>query len=520
MALTVQTNVSSLNAQRNLGKSGGALATSMQRLSSGLRINSAKDDAAGLQISNRLTSQISGLNVAIRNAGDGISLAQTAEGALQESTNILHRMRDLSIQAANGSNSPEDRRAIQEEVTQLQQELTRIAESTTFGERKLLDGSFGTESFQVGAKSFETVSMGLSSFAAGDIGSYELDIQGAPYVIGDLGDDGAVGGAGADADTPATGGEGFGSVGASSSTGGTVEIVSSEGISNPIGGSTAKELASNINSSDSSAKADARTLTQLDFTAFGTSGTSVSFKLTGSNSDPIQISATAKSNDVSAVVNEINKISGKTGITAEAINNKVVLTSEAGDDIAIADYQSTADTTMRALGYEGEELPDTHVLSETASAATPVAPEASATGVASGVVRLSSSLNYTVEGNDTKIMPIANDVQSAELKSVDSIDVSEPIGAQLSIEIIDSALAYIDSNRANMGAIQNRMESTISNLSNVVENNSAARSRIRDTDFAIETATMTKNQILQQAGTSILSQANQIPQAAVQLLGG
>ncbi|NRA61577.1 MAG: flagellin, partial [Psychrobium sp.] len=157
MALTVQTNVTSLNSQRNLGRSGGALATSMQRLSSGFRINSAKDDAAGLQISNRLTSQISGLNVAIRNAGDGISLAQSAEGALQESTNILHRMRDLSIQAANGSNADEDRRAIQEEMTQLQQELSRIAETTTFGDRKLLDGTFGTESFQVGAKSFETI---------------------------------------------------------------------------------------------------------------------------------------------------------------------------------------------------------------------------------------------------------------------------------------------------------------------------------------------------------------------------
>ena len=172
MALTVQTNVTSLNAQRNLGKSGGALQTSMQRLSSGLRINSAKDDAAGLQISNRLTSQISGLNVAMRNAGDGISLAQTAEGALQESTNILHRMRDLSIQAANGSNSPEDRRAVQQEVAQLQQELTRIADTTTFGDRKLLDGSFGTESFQVGSKSFETIQMGLSSFSASAIGSY------------------------------------------------------------------------------------------------------------------------------------------------------------------------------------------------------------------------------------------------------------------------------------------------------------------------------------------------------------
>jgi len=491
MALTVQTNVSSLNAQRNLGKSGTALATSMQRLSSGLRINSAKDDAAGLQISNRLTSQISGLNVAVRNAGDGISLAQTAEGALQESTNILHRMRDLSIQAANGSNSPEDRRAIQEEVTQLQQEITRIADTTTFGERKLLDGSFGTESFQVGAKSFETIQMGLSSFSSDDIGTYQLDIQGADSATG----------------------IGFGAVGAASTTAGNVNIISSEGPSGNLSGSTAKELAANINASDSSAKADARTLTELDFAAF-TTATSVSFDLQGSNSTPISLSATVSDTDPSALVNEINKISGKTGITAETVDNKVVLTSEAGDDIAIGTYVSTQNTDMTALDYEGNARTDSHTLDQ-----TPTAPDA-ATGVATGVVRLSSSLNYTVTGDSVAISAVVNAVDSASLKSVDSIDVSDPLGAQLSIEIIDSALAFIDSNRASMGAIQNRLESTISNLSNVVENNSAARSRIRDTDFAIETAMMTKNQILQQAGTSILSQANQIPQAAVQLLGG
>lgn len=487
MALTVQTNSTSLNAQRNLGKSGGALATSMQRLSSGMRINSAKDDAAGLQISNRLSSQISGLNVAIRNAGDGISLAQTAEGALQESTNILHRMRDLSIQAANGSNSPADRRAIQEEVTQLQQELTRIAESTTFGERKLLDGSFGTESFQVGAKSFETIQMGLSSFGANAIGSYSLDVMGA---------DGAAG-------------TGYGAVGAANSTGGdTLTITSSEGATAALTGLTAKDLAAAINSSDSTAKADARTLTELDFAAFNPA-TSVSFDLQGSNGTPISLSATVKNDDVGPLVNEINKISGKTGITAEAVNNKIVLTSEAGDDIKIGSYASTQDTVMKAMDYEGNARTDSFTLADPATAAA----------VATGVVRLSSSLNYTVEGSSTAVMA-STAVTSAQLDPIDEIDVSNALGAQLSIEVIDSALSFIDSNRATMGAIQNRLESTISNLSNVSENNSVARSRIRDTDFAVETANMTKNQILQQAGTSILAQANQIPQAAVQLLGG
>ena len=170
MALTVNTNIASLNTQRNLSNSSNALQTSMQRLSTGSRINSAKDDAAGLQISNRLTSQINGLGVAVRNANDGISLAQTAEGAMQQSTNILQRMRDLALQSANGSNDTADRKALQKEVSDLQSELTRIAETTSFGGRKLLDGSFGNTSFQVGANSNETIDVGLTSVKANDIG--------------------------------------------------------------------------------------------------------------------------------------------------------------------------------------------------------------------------------------------------------------------------------------------------------------------------------------------------------------
>ena len=483
MALTVQTNVASLNAQRNLGKSGNALTTAMERLSSGLRINSAKDDAAGLQISNRLTSQISGLNGAIRNAGDGISLAQTAEGALQESTNILQRMRDLSIQASNGSNAPEDRRAIQEEMTQLQQELSRISETTTFGERKLLDGSFGTENFQVGAKSFETINMSLAAFGAKDIGSYSTDIAG-------------------------DGSDGYGSVGATNTVAGDLEIVSSQGTNSNLGGvgKSAKDLADDINSSSSSAGADARTSVSLSMSAF-TAGGSLSFELTGTNGTPIQVSAAVTNTDVDSLVNEVNKVSGKTGVTASVKNGEVVLTSERGDDINISSFTGTQDVKMTAMDYEGVKRTDTFDLTSAATSAT-----------ATGVVRLSSPINYTVEGSHVSVSSAT--VTSATLDAVDSIDVSTALGAQLSIEVIDSALAFIDSNRAMMGATQNRLESTISNLANVVENNSAARSRIRDTDFATETAMMTKNQILQQAGTSILAQANQLPQAAVQLLGG
>ncbi|WP_444544692.1 flagellin N-terminal helical domain-containing protein, partial [Shewanella chilikensis] len=174
MAISVNTNVTSLSSQKNLNNANSALKTSMERLSSGLRINSAKDDAAGLQISNRLTSQINGLDVAQRNANDGISIAQTAEGAMQESTNILQRMRDLSLQSANGSNSAEDRASMQKEISSLQAELTRISDTTSFGGQKLLNGSYGSQVFQVGANANETISVSLRSTDAASIGSSKI----------------------------------------------------------------------------------------------------------------------------------------------------------------------------------------------------------------------------------------------------------------------------------------------------------------------------------------------------------
>lgn len=181
MALTVNSNPASINAQNKLLGVSNGLSTSMQRLASGLRINSAKDDAAGLQISNRLTSQINGLNVAVRNANDGISMAQTAEGALQESTNILQRMRDLAVQASNATNTTVDRKAIQEEVVQLKSELDRIADTTTFGGQNLLDGSFGNKQFQVGAEANQTIGLAIASSQTDDLGSARLDFDGTTF---------------------------------------------------------------------------------------------------------------------------------------------------------------------------------------------------------------------------------------------------------------------------------------------------------------------------------------------------
>jgi len=390
MALTVNTNVSSLNAQRNLTKSSDGLATSMERLASGMRINSAKDDAAGLQISNRLTSQINGLAVAQRNANDGISMAQTAEGAMQESTNILQRMRELALQSANGSNSAEDRDALQKEVAQLQTELTRIADTTSFGGQQLLDGSYGTKSFQVGANANETIEMTLGSLKASDLGS----VDGQTITIAGY-DNTAVGAADEEM---------------------TFAVTDDDGVTN-----------------------------------------SVTFTLgVGSGTDDL--------------IDAINNNVGSLGIRAQS-DNAGSITFSSTNDVAALTVTSDADGAFLAAGSPAV-----------------VGADDSATGGT----------------------------------TIASIDISgaDGSGAQAAIESIDAALKQVDDQRADLGAIQNRFGHTISNLANIQENVSASRSRIQDTDFATETAQMTKNQILQQAGTSILSQANQIPQAAISLLGG
>jgi flagellin len=493
MALSVVTNTSSLNAQRNLTKSGEGLATSMQRLSSGMRINSAKDDAAGLQISNRLTSQINGLGVAQRNANDGISMAQTAEGAMQESTSILQRMRDLALQSANGSNSASDREALQKEVSQLQTELTRIADTTSFGDTQLLDGSFGTRSFQVGANANETISLGLSSVKAADIGTNKADLFSTS--VGGLGQVAAATGT---ADI-----SGGNNVAASSYD---ITGKSGETINLPIiDDEEASSIASKFNAvtGDTGITADARTQVELSgLTAVG----NVSFTLNGS-----VISATA---DLNELANAINEKSGQTLVAATISDaGNLMLTDETGADITIENFKEAGGTgtvTVKGVAYDGT----VSTISNDLGAAT-----GTDSAVIGGSLRLNSTESYAVTGNDTSLAS-ATTAQVSTLNAVGTVDINSQEGAQNALDVIDGAISQIDSQRATLGAIQNRFSHTISNLANIQENVSASRSRIQDTDFAIETANMTKNQILQQAGTSILAQANQIPQAAISLIGG
>ncbi|MEZ8095326.1 flagellin [Photobacterium swingsii] len=372
-----------MTAQRYLNKASEDLGRSMERLSTGEKINSAKDDAAGLQISNRLVAQTRGLNVAMRNANDGISIAQTAEGAMQESTSILQRMRDLSLQSSNGANSDDDRVAMQEEVSALQDELNRIAETTAFGGRKLLNGTFGEAAFQIGSDSGEAIIMGITSVRA---------------------------------DHTDMGGQ---------------KIVAS-GMANP------------------------------SWTA-GSSNV-MKIKIDGEASPSISIDL-IEGDDIEEVATRIN------GQSNGRVNASV-----------------TEEGKLQIFSDEGSiEIDGTTKLAQGVDAA----------GAAADI--------------------FAAGAKSA-LTTVQEIDVKSVGGAQSAVSVIDAALKYIDSQRADLGAKQNRLGHTINNLANVSENVSQSNSRIRDTDFAKETTEMTKSQILQQASTSILAQAKQVPQAAMTLL--
>ncbi|MEA1605341.1 flagellin [Pseudomonas spirodelae] len=503
MALTVNTNVASLNTQRNLNASSNALSTSLQRLSTGSRINSAKDDAAGLQISNRLTSQVNGLGVAVRNANDGISLAQTAEGALQQSTNILQRMRDLSLQSANGSNSTTERQALNQEVGQLKEELNRIADTTTFGGQKLLSGEFGTKQFQVGANANETIAVQINSSSARDIGANRVNLGGT-----------GVGAIGAAAPTPgaaAIGGVATLTITGPAGTGTTGTIAA--------GSAAAAATAVNLLSGATGVSADARTGVELS--SLGDTG-NVAFTLTGSTTGGA-VSVNAVINDktnLSDLAAAVNAQSSKTGVTATLTSNnsKIELISENGDDIVIADFNNSGTTKTIALNkidYDGK-VATTGTVTLTGGA-TP-ATDTDSTRV-SGNIRLDSSgaFQVTSAGADAATVAAAG-TNISVLAKVADVNISTASGAQNAISVIDAAIAGIDKNRAALGATQNRFENTISNLQNISENVSAARGRIQDTDFAVETANLSKNQILQQAGTAILAQANQLPQAVLSLL--
>ncbi|MES2423160.1 MAG: flagellin [Pseudomonadota bacterium] len=376
MPSVINTNLASLNTQRNLNSSQTALATSIQRLSTGMRVNSARDDAAGLSIAERMNAQVRGLNVAARNANDGVSLAQTAEGSLGKIGDMVQRIRELAVQSSNATNSADDRASLQSEVTQLKEEIDRVATTTNFNGTKLLDGSFTSAKFQVGANAGEAITV-------------------ASITNAQLAGMGVVNRA---------------------STQNSVAITDT----------TATSLADlTINGTDIGVLAAAGTTQERQ----------------------------------SQVVDAINRISNTTNVGAffDAQNNKIVLTSAA---------------TITITGAAGAKV---------------------------GLVA-------------------ADSATAAASANMASLDISSYGGAQLAIQQADAAQKQISSARAGLGAVQSRFDNAIANIQISSENTTAARSRIMDTDFASETASLTRAQILQQAGTAMLSQANQLPQQVLSLL--
>lgn len=377
MAITVNTNVSALVAQRHLNSATEMLNQSLERLSSGKKINSAKDDAAGLQISNRLETQMRGLDVAVRNANDGVSIMQTAEGAMQESTNLLQRMRDLSLQSANGSNSKAERIALQEEMAALNDELNRIAETTSFGGRKLLNGTFGQSSFQIGASSGEAVQLSLKNMR-----SDSIDMGGFSYV-----------------------------------------------------GRRSLDEQWQVSKGNN----------QLMIQYLDASGKESSINIHAKEGDDVEELATyinGQTDELSASVNEDGQL-----------------------QIFMAGKE-----TSGTLSFSGS---------------------------------LAEELQMDLKGYE----------------SVNDLDIRSAGGAQRAVSVLDTALQYVDSHRAELGALQNRFSHAINNLDNVHENLAASNSRIKDADYAKETTQMIKQQILQQVSTSILAQAKKQPNVALSLLG-
>ena len=478
MGLYINTNVASLNAQRNLTNSTSSLSRSFQRLSSGLRINGAKDDAAGLAISNRLTAQIRGLNQAVRNTNDGISLAQTAEGALGETQNILQRVRELSVQSANDTNSASDRESLQAEVEQLTAEINRIGETTTFNNNKILDGSFLGASFHVGANSRETITVNVADGRATSLGRQARN-------------DGSVVSAGV---SIASGSLAVNGV----SIRGTVAADDTVSTTLNDGSAVAKAAAINdstkftgvraiVNKSEDGNNADITNgvLNSVDF-----------IKVNGETITGI----TVQNGDADdTLVNAINAVADKTGVIASLNDaSQLVLTAQDGRNIEVTT------STVAAASITG-------LNSEVTGGSITLQAERQVT-INNGTANINSGTGFGT-GQGEFIYGVNN------ANTVSTIDITSREGANLAIDIADVAIGQVSSIRADLGAVQNRLESTINNLNATAENLSAARSRILDADFASETAQFTRNQIIQQAGVSVLAQANQQPQVALSLLG-
>ena len=615
MPQVINTNVASLNAQRNLTTSQGQLATALQRLSSGLRINSAKDDAAGLAISERFTTQIRGLNQAVRNANDGISLAQTAEGALGETGNALQRIRELAIQSANSTNSASDRAALNAESAQLLAEIQRNGLTTQFNGQNILDGSFSSAQFQVGANANQTISFGITGATTNLLGAYQATSQavssaafdGNSFTVNgvEVGVSAQTSAAGVTADSATAKATAINSktnltgvsATATTSVQGAVGPVARSGLANGelvINGIAVGSVAGNAsavtqgrsaatainavsNQTGVSASADASTgrltLTAADgrnieltsgsgdadgataiYNATGLNvtdtvvptghdtftmtiagafdadgGTAISLahgdtlELDGVTYEFVAAAANVTSGNVAVVVADAATAAatgtalrtaiqgqytlGNTSLVATGTNAILLVNDKLGANGTVAEYLDESGIT-----HGGDATAVT--VSALSGGGTDGDYDAGIT--TRGTITLSSAANFTLGGTDLAAGGLAT--AAASLTRLDSVNISTVEGANAAIAVLDGALSQVTSMRADLGAVQNRFSSTVANLTTTAENLNAARSRILDADFAAETAALTRAQILQQAGTAILAQANSVPQNVLSLL--
>src|SRR5690554_3395335 len=495
MPQIINTNIASLNAQRNLNASQRDADTTLQRLSSGLRINSAKDDAAGLAIAERFSSQVRGLNQAVRNSNDGVSLAQVAEGALGESGNIVQRMRELAVQAANATNSASDRKALQSEVNQLKQELERIATTTQFNGLNLLEGTFQAQKFQAGANENQTISVSITGTRIDSLANNTRDTVASGTGTGSI--------ATASGSAPTENNLDPQNLTISSSLDEqTVAITAS--------GATAESIAAEINKKAETTGVTASARTSVDFGPLSASGT-VTMKLSTGDGNEATVSAQiSDTTNIEALAREINASSGKTGITAEVDGGKMKLIQESGKDIVIEGFTNNGGGTVDLKSSSGDPTVQLNSGGNDDSARI------------AGEVTFDSATSFAVSsdvGGATGLFA-ATSAYGSTTETLADIDISDFEGASSAMRVLDSALETINSIRADLGAVQNRLESTIANLSTTSENLSAARSRIQDADFAAESANLARTQVLQQAGLSVLAQANARPQQVLQLLQG
>jgi flagellin len=503
MSLSINTNIASMNAQYYLQNAQTSLQTSLQRLSSGLRINSAKDDAAGLAIAKRMGSQISGLTVASRNANDGISLAQTAEGGLSSISDDLQRMRDLSVQSANDTNSASDRAALQAEVTQLQSEINRVASSTQFNGKNLLDGTLAGAQFQVGANSSQVININVANAQTNAIGNYTLDatddVTGSTTITQQAG----------------TLNKATSTAANSIAAKGTLSIVgptsgANTATVNYTAGETGNEIAASVNALTNDTGVTATAITQATITGVDYSKAvdfTIANNIGGAGKNSAVIHLSANGND-QQMADAINAKSSTTGISAFIQNGTLTLKSQTGGDISLTGYTDGGGGTATLTGVDA--------FSGNATTAT-------ANNLSGGNATVGASIEFNSTGSFTVTDSAAGVITSGSkitsgIQKVSNIDISTQTGAAAAINIIDGAISAINSQRAALGAIQNRFTNTISNLQTTSQNLTASQSRIQDADFASETANLSRSQVLQQAGTAMLAQANQLPQQVLTLL--